>query len=154
MFVFFCGQNFKANDELLFFSFFSFAPSVPPFPPPLVSLVVSKVEGGSKRVVSSGRVVGFTRVVIASLCYEKSDERVLFSKRVCARVLSVTILLLLCDGAHLPPASSSPMMTLSSRRRTKTKRALLLQRQAMHGVLVFERLSFFVNGTLKTKKEF
>jgi hypothetical protein len=43
-------------------------------------------------VVSSGRGVGFTRVVviIASLCYdEKSDERVPFSKRVCARAYSL-----------------------------------------------------------------
>ena len=95
--VFFCGQNFKANGELLFFSFFSFAPfSAPPFPPPplvVSSVKVSKVDGGgSKRVVSSGRGVGFTRVVviIASLCYdEKSDERVPFSKRVCARAYSL-----------------------------------------------------------------
>ena len=93
-------------------------------------------------MVSSGRVVGFTRVVYReSPVDEKSDERVLFSKRVCARVLSVTILLL-CDGAHLPPASSSPMMTLSSRRRTTKQRALLLQRQAMmHSVLVFSNAS-------------
>ena len=92
--AFFCGQNFKANDELLFFSFFSFAPSVPPFPPfppPLkvFSVKVSKVEGGSKRVVSSGRVVGFTRVVISRVSVTRKVTRECCSQSVCARAYSL-----------------------------------------------------------------
>jgi hypothetical protein len=70
-------QNLEAKEEeFRVFSFSSFAP-VPPPPPPLVvvvsvvSVVVSKtVEGEeSKRVVSSGRVLGFTILVITSFSF-------------------------------------------------------------------------------------
>jgi hypothetical protein len=70
-------QNLEAKEEFRVFSFSSFAP-VPPVPPPLVLVsVVSKVVvvsktvegGGSKRVVSSGRVLGFTILVITSFSF-------------------------------------------------------------------------------------
>ena len=90
-------------------------------------------------MVSSGRV-GFAILVIVRLFYSKTRREIWRNVLafVRARTLCNSYVLLLCNVAHLPPASS-PMM-LSSRRRT-TKRTLLLQRQAAHSISILASLS-------------